>query len=657
MFWRWLLALTYFVSLAYALHKRLVPHKILQLLVANATLLALYHFADTTFTNQQTSLLFIVVMVIINIVSFLVTQSFQKTQLTVIFLAGVAWFILQIISFSSFGLLHEDVSAYLRLAQYAFVLFSINAALLGERKTLFTQSDYYKTLLTNKPLFFILLVVTLAASAIRFYNLGVHDFFEDEFQVISAATGRLNTGDYYRWDWISDTPKCLDKTNDCYYPRAWPHTFLISQVFKVFGISEFSARIISVLFGTLLVIMSYFLIKFFTQSRLTATLGMVSFALYPAYISLSRYTRMYVILIPIFFLLLFVVYKALTGTNTLPIPNKKIQQFIETYCNFDYIYVFVAMILLYFNYHIHINSLVILPITLLFLIYLSIVKKEKKYQLAVLLATVATLLLVILQLQFQIIRFTGFLSLFQRFNQIYITYLFQYPFVVPISIGLATIPLIALVKKNITGELRDKLVFLYISLSFTLLFFVFVADRYASFVYISHLTPVAITVILFGFSLVTRMYPAFLVPLFASLLIFPQLFNYINTTNRFYAMDTQYGKYSQAYEVIVTNYNSTTDIIFGQYPRDYYLNGLPLDAHLINMGTNGDYTLDQFLKEQTSYNKVWVMWESRKQGHVNAELEQYLLHNYEKLHGRGVDSTNVEVFILDKNQTTEQMSL
>ena len=80
------------------------------------------------------------------------------------------------------------------------------------------------------------------------YNLGSADFYQDEFQVVSTAEGYFRSGTFYQWDYINN------KLSDSLYDRAWPHSWMIAQSYRLFGISEWSSRIISVLFGVFFLI-------------------------------------------------------------------------------------------------------------------------------------------------------------------------------------------------------------------------------------------------------------------------------------------------------------------------------------------------------------------------------------------------------------------
>ena len=99
-----------------------------------------------------------------------------------------------------------------------------------------------------------LLGVLILSTFVFSYNLG-RDFFEDEYPVIAAAYGYVQTGDFFSWNWIEERPEDpgLDRSGGGYYPRAWPNTALVALSYSLFGVSEESSRIISVLFSIIFI--------------------------------------------------------------------------------------------------------------------------------------------------------------------------------------------------------------------------------------------------------------------------------------------------------------------------------------------------------------------------------------------------------------------
>jgi len=102
--------------------------------------------------------------------------------------------------------------------------------------------------LTPKSTLFIIFALTAIGFYLRFNNLGDRSFWIDEGVTSYAAIGLLEYG----------TPVL---PSGVVYNRALLNTYLIALSFKTFGISECSARIVSVIFGTLTIPLVYLLGK------------------------------------------------------------------------------------------------------------------------------------------------------------------------------------------------------------------------------------------------------------------------------------------------------------------------------------------------------------------------------------------------------------
>jgi hypothetical protein len=493
-----------------------------------------------------------------------------------------------------------------------------------------------------KPIYLVI-ILTLIGLGLRAHNLGLQDIRGDENQVVSAAAGYYHTGDYFQWDWIKDEPACTDKAQGCYYNRAWPHTWMIAQVYKIAGISEASSRIPSVIFGTLLILISYPIALFFTKSRLAALITTFLVTIAPSYISLSRYIRMYAILLPIFLLLVYTTYRAVSEfwIPKLLAKNKQLKQFFKTFLPFHWGFVVLSLVLLYFNYHIHINSLVIGPGMMLFVILAFVLdtKRRKRWKIPAILALlgIAGAMLLITTGQF---RHNAFISNFARRNFIYKDYMFGYPFGRVITMSLFALGLgAAILKKNL------RIAALGIISLFSLYFFIYVADRYASFVYTSHLTILVLIAAVYGLVILFKKLK--LVPLMIALLIFGGYFATLSTIEAGDRYHAQGGAvHSVAYQEIIDNYDPEEHTLFLQYGRMYYLRELD-EINLVSMGSNGSYSFEEFMSDLEKAKKGWTAWETGKSYHLQDKVKSYIEENFEKIHGTGVDDTRVEVYYFE----------
>ena len=155
----------------------------------------------------------------------------------------------------------------------------------------------------------LLLLVLLIGLWLSMYRLGDFDFREDEYQVIGAAAGYHYTGELYVWNWLEDTQ------GERYYDRAWPHTIMVAQAYDFFGISELSSRLVSVIWYLFFILLSYF-IGSRALNKKFGILFAVVVAIFPMYLYWARYTRMYILFIPTFFIASYFIYKGLFEGKT-----------------------------------------------------------------------------------------------------------------------------------------------------------------------------------------------------------------------------------------------------------------------------------------------------------------------------------------------------
>ena len=102
--------------------------------------------------------------------------------------------------------------------------------------------------LTPKSTLFIIFALTAIGFYLRFNNLADRSFWFDEAVTSYAAIGLLEHG-------APILPSGIE------YTRALLNSYLIALSFNIFGVSEFSARIVSVIFGTLTIPLVYLLGK------------------------------------------------------------------------------------------------------------------------------------------------------------------------------------------------------------------------------------------------------------------------------------------------------------------------------------------------------------------------------------------------------------
>lgn len=182
----------------------------------------------------------------------------------------------------------------------------------------------------------IIFLLFLLALFLRVFRIGVPVFTEDEFTTVKAATyvyqcqndaencrsqpvifkNKLlalvtanettpNLGaEIYLWDFIKD------KASEIHHSRAWPHLYSVAAVYQVLGINEFSSRLISVLAGSLLVIVGYLFSRVMGTSINLSLIYSFLLAISFPLIDFSRNARMYAVYILAFLLLVSAIYRS-----------------------------------------------------------------------------------------------------------------------------------------------------------------------------------------------------------------------------------------------------------------------------------------------------------------------------------------------------------
>ncbi len=142
---------------------------------------------------------------------------------------------------------------------------------------------------------YIIIILVIIGFFFRIYFLGYQSFWMDESYTINAAQGILEHG-YPLMD------------SGIVYSRAALNTYLIAGSIKLFGLTEFSTRFISVIFGILFIPLIYFFGKEFGNKKIgLICAALVTFSVWE--IVWSRQARMYMQLQFFYFLSLLFFYR------------------------------------------------------------------------------------------------------------------------------------------------------------------------------------------------------------------------------------------------------------------------------------------------------------------------------------------------------------
>ncbi|ODS41445.1 MAG: hypothetical protein A7315_06145 [Candidatus Altiarchaeales archaeon WOR_SM1_79] len=494
-----------------------------------------------------------------------------------------------------------------------------------------------------------LILVLILGFILRLYGIGNDCFKGDEFQVISTAYGYLETGMFYKWDWL------VQSIGSVYYERAWLHTWMIAQSFSLFGFSEWSARIPSLIFGTILIPLTYYMGRNAARSKLIGLLLAFAVAFNPFMIDLSRWARMYIIFIPLFLLGSYLLYPGLVNNSTRKFKKIPLLNNFVNYLDFDYRYLIPALIVLYISYLIHINTLLLGVGAYIFVLALFFHTKEKRF---LYLFGIMTAGLLFAFLFCPSIFHSGFITIKEYPNLIYYAFLFKFNSPVKeIFIALSSLILLYIFSLIIRYKIflnyffKNKMILYYFILTLSvLIFFIFFADRYAGANYISNIMIIAW--LLLFYSVFFVMYLIFkkhkktgkiLLSILITAAVVYSAYGYLG----YYADEHRFSDYRIAYKEINENYREG-DLLMGQYLRTPYIH-TQKKIKFMGLGNNKQYPFETFMENIDKYDRIWITWETKKSYHLNMTIIEYVDEHFERIHGAGVDNSKVEVYFLDKS--------
>lgn len=167
----------------------------------------------------------------------------------------------------------------------------------------------FNTLSTSRKILVTLLAVLLLGAGLRVYKLDAVSFSADEFLDINATYGYAKTGMWQAWDFNFQLP--AERVNKASDERAWPYRWQVAHVLKYVAPTEAVARSVSVLWGIIAILVTFFVAKDFTGSKTIALISSFLFAVSPMAIEIDRTLRMYAMFGPIFLLFCWALFRFL----------------------------------------------------------------------------------------------------------------------------------------------------------------------------------------------------------------------------------------------------------------------------------------------------------------------------------------------------------
>jgi len=162
--------------------------------------------------------------------------------------------------------------------------------------------------LTKKTVVTILIGIVLLGAILRFYRLGATSFVADEFLDINSSVAYAKTGVWQNWDFNFNRVN-TENVFEARDSRAWIYKWQVAQILKHTKINEANARMVSVSWGIITIILMYFTAAYFTKRKEIGLISAFLFAVSISGIIFDRRLRMYAMFYPVFLAFSWLIYK------------------------------------------------------------------------------------------------------------------------------------------------------------------------------------------------------------------------------------------------------------------------------------------------------------------------------------------------------------
>lgn len=501
----------------------------------------------------------------------------------------------------------------------------------------------FKSAFDNNFLRILSIVVFLICGVMIFYRLGFYDIWEDENLVINAAIGIQQHG----LDYLKEG-----------YDRVWIHSLLISWFFDVFGVSEFTGRLPSALFGLLFVVTSYYVFtRWYGLGLIGVMIPLVCF-MNDRFLILFRYMRMYALLIPVFMLGAYIIYRTITIKDQEVFFRGKKISFLHT----KIIYLAGTIILLLLLAHLQKLSMILLPV---FLIFISILvwhlrTKELKYFLFFTLGAGMVVAFLSFGLELHALR------MFRQVGQAIFTkhgvygqyYRYLLDNGLPINSTMMTlIGGLGLMRSRVSTGVKSILLISYLLFGISLISMVYlIASEGQDYRYIAHIVPFVVGVVLFTWYQSGRLISKSTAPLWLFFILVISFLSFKEDYKRVYVKHPWAPSYAEVYSTLKEKYRRG-DALFAQNVKTYYLDPVKLAGNLYHhVPGRKEYSLEQFKQDITFAQRGWVMWDKHKVYHWREDVITYIYANFKPYHGGPIDDLGVELWYFDEKMINNKQS-
>lgn len=501
-----------------------------------------------------------------------------------------------------------------------------------------------------RPIDALIIVLLLVVASVHvFSNLDGTGFQNDEWYHVDAAEGYRQTGQFVWWDFLNNAPRVDQFGTLQTYTRASHYTWLVAQSVNLFGWSETTARLPSVLWYLAFVIIMYCFTRHWSRSTRNATLTTLTILLFDHVILHGRLVRMYSMLLAL-------------GVATCWTWMSAYAYSIKEHPQKRTVISRVVLGTVLFGVTVWTHSVFLLFAALFgaFVCIESLVYRAHHQQ-----WNEASLRWVLAVLCLGIIGLTS-VATFQQFalldlvgwrhtpNSIY----GLYPFIDFAFVPIAAIAYIVgcwklLRSTNTNGH------FLVIVSGLSMLMFVFMIQRYDALRYSMVFTPLIVMVVVQTWDgIIQRMTsPIHSLPVKNALSILIVVVTivplswpgveqnvFMNTARVDKVHENGYGADIQTAYEYIQQHRTQDEAVLVVLFRSYYWNDT--SAPIVNLGLEQTMSVEDVQALMKTYGKGWMVWSNRKQHHLRSSVKEYIQANADHVseHIPELRKSNMQVY-------------
>ncbi len=487
----------------------------------------------------------------------------------------------------------------------------------------------------------LLLLIVVLGGSLRFYNLGKNSFIADEYLDMNSAYAYRMTHVWQAWDFNNGQPNTSD-VNQARDVRAWMYKWQVAQVFKLLPPTEEVARLVSVFWGLVSIVLIYAVATSFSKKRQIGLLAAFLFAISAMGIMFDRKLRMYAMFYPMYLTLswtLFLAFeRAYDGRNWFLAR-------LQRYSGINMLYGFLALVFGFVSLELQLLTVNIVAAFFGFVFVQTILQWKNEKKLTLNKYSFLTSVMIfggVIAIKF----FPGITGIFVASIKCFINNGGYFEKILSDysnwMLGVLLFFLGGYFLYKQTGHKKEA-VWLLTSLLVPLFMAAFMWKRTQGIQYVFFLQSFLIILIASGIYAVATFFEkqlvniskkAFWVTIFLALLLLPNYAYFSSENNTYHRTDV--GDYRKVF-LYVKKYFKAGDVIVTRNFRNYYLSGM--HTKIYDFGGESalsDFSVEQLKQVAAQNSSGWIILFDNDTLFFSKEAKTYLENNFSKVDNAAV---------------------